>query len=86
MLDIAMPADDAQDEQDGAALAADPGTPAATSQQGSGNAASALEAFLDSAAQPSNRQMQHAQSYSRWASADALSMHMHLWTSPLHTL
>ncbi|KAL0030916.1 hypothetical protein WJX79_000862 [Trebouxia sp. C0005] len=43
-----------------------PATPAAGSQQGSGNAASALEAFLDSAAQPTNRQMQHAQSYSRY--------------------
>ncbi|KAL0022374.1 hypothetical protein WJX77_005710 [Trebouxia sp. C0004] len=52
--------------EDGADAASQPATPAAGSQQGSGNAASALEAFLDSAAQPTNRQMQHAQSYSRY--------------------
>ena len=34
------------------------------SQQGSGSAASALDAFLDSAAQPTSR---HAQSYSRYS-------------------
>ncbi|KAL0046515.1 hypothetical protein WJX82_002614 [Trebouxia sp. C0006] len=52
--------------EDGADAASQPATPAAAFRQGSGNAASALEAFLDSAAQPTNRQMQHAHSYSRY--------------------
>ncbi len=60
---IACSADDFL--EDGADAASQPATPAAESQQGSGNAASALEAFLDSAAQPTNRQMQQAHSYSR---------------------
>ncbi|KAL3145238.1 hypothetical protein ABBQ32_000984 [Trebouxia sp. C0010 RCD-2024] len=48
---------------------AEAGTPAA-SQQGSGSAASALEAFLDSAAQPTSRHgLQHAPSYSRYGLA-----------------
>lgn len=50
--------------QEQTSTAAEIGTPAA-SQQGSGNAASALEAFLDSAAQPTSR---YSQSYSRYIS------------------
>ena len=42
---------------------------AATSHQDSGDAANALEAFLDSAAQPSNRQQQHTPTYSRFGCA-----------------
>ena len=59
-----LSADGAADEQ---GSAAEGGTPL-SSQQGSGSAATALEAFLDSAAQPTSRtQIQHAQSYSRYA-------------------
>lgn len=60
-----MPADGGHDEEE--APAPQPASPAAASHQGSGGAASALEAFLDSAAQPTSRQVQHAQSYSRCA-------------------
>lgn len=80
LLCIACFADEIPD--DGADAALQPATPAAGSQQGSGNAASALEAFLDSAAQPTNRQMQHAQSYSRYTAMDPtlvliLTLHVH---------
>ena len=61
---LLLSADGAADEQDSAA---EGGTPL-SSQQGPGSAATALEAFLDSAAQPTSRtQIQHAQSYSRYA-------------------
>ena len=51
------------------AAAEEPGTLRHTaSQQGSGSAANALEAFLDSAAQPTSR---HAQSYSRYSSSSS---------------
>ena len=77
---IACVADDLL--EDGADAASQPATPAAGSQQGSGNAATALEAFLDSAAQPTNRQMQHAHSYSRCTAVDptlvlVLTLHVH---------
>ena len=51
-------------EADISTAASESGTPAA-SQVGSGNAASALEAFLDNAAQPSSKRLQSAPSYSR---------------------
>ena len=80
LLCIACFADDLL--EDGADAASQPATPAAAFHQGSGNAASALEAFLDSAAQPTNRQMQHAHSYSRCTAMDPtlvfiLTLHVH---------
>ena len=48
-----------------ASAAVQPDTPVSASSQDSGAAASALEAFLDGSAQPSNRQLQHTQSYSK---------------------
>ena len=55
-----------EEQSSGAAAAQEPGMLRHTaSGQGSGSAANALEAFLDSAAQPTSR---HAQSYSRCSS------------------
>ena len=59
--------DDAAQEVTSGAAVEEPDTLGHTaSQQGSGSAANALEAFLDSAAQPTSR---HTQSYSRYSSS-----------------
>ena len=63
-LILRLSADDGAAADSAGSAAAEAGTPAA-SHQGSGNAGGALEAFLDSAAQPSNRNLRQIQSYSK---------------------